>query len=140
MQYLMGHFTGNGSIFCRMLSPEVITSGKGFVKPGYGGLLQYTEDAQAVGPVALHDNKWPNGFYTDDRTKRKQFYVNTTAALVLLPALPGNNDMPLVAPKPITAESVWKPLNRALAPRDVLVLKDHLESLLTNMNLAGQPS
>lgn len=87
----LAHFIGSGSVFAKYFSPEVYRLGRGFVKPGYGGFGEWTEDALRVAPAHLREFDWPSGFYTDSETKLQQFFMSNAKLQVLVTNLPNDN-------------------------------------------------
>jgi hypothetical protein len=85
---LLKNFKGSGSIFARYLSPDVIKSGKGALKPGRSGLVQYTEDVRQLTPQ--HLASWPSGFYRNNATSHAQFMMVSGMVIVVVDGLPEN--------------------------------------------------
>lgn len=128
----LGHFRGSGSLFARYLSPEVITTGKGFLRAGVAGLKQYVDDAMRIPPNRLLD--WPTGFYRDTATSHQQFLIQTTRGAVLLDGLPEYETHPLVVLRsPLPSDRVIRPIDE-LEIMDVLFFKEALQKALNDLN------
>lgn len=129
------HFVGVGSLFSRHLSPTVIASGKGFLKPGVAGLHQYSEDILQLTPARMAE--WPAGFYRDHVSAEMQFFLITTRGLVVVPMLPRSDQMPQVALAPYTSQTQLVAIN-TLPMLDMLMLKEAVEAVLKNLSGAVQ--
>lgn len=98
----IGHFIGTGSVFSKYLSPSILSGGKGFVEPGYGGFYQYNDDALKISPQSLQQNDWPSGFYRDSSTRLQQFLIMNGKVQVLVTNLPNTNVEVFVSFAPFT--------------------------------------
>jgi hypothetical protein len=127
----LGHFTGNGSLFSRHLSPSVLASGKGFLKPDVAGLEQYSDDVLQLTPQRMAD--WPTGFYRDRQTSEVQFMLVSARGVVVVPMLPKSDQIPMVALAPISGQSQLMPVNE-LPMMDLLMLKESVEASLKKLS------
>lgn len=127
----LGHFTGVGSLFSRYLSPEVICSGKSFLKPGVAGLQQYSDDLLQLTPARLV--AWPTSFYRDSVDSTVQFMITTDQAVVIVPMLPKSDQIPMVVQLPLVPGSQLVPVTE-LKLMDLLVLKESVEAELKRLS------
>jgi hypothetical protein len=125
------NFTGNGSVFARFLSSDVISGGKAFLKPGVAGLQQYTEDINKPGYAAIVN--WPTGFYRDEQTKQMQFFVRSENYMVIVEELPLNTGMPKFIKLPL-GDSPIALRPSYLSMEELIERRDDLERILGNLN------
>lgn len=90
----LGHFFGPHSVFMHMLSPEMHPGGRGFAKPGYGGLKQYSADITRTALSTLET--WPSGFYRGSKGER-QLYLNLPEGRVLVQNVSDLGALPVLA-------------------------------------------
>lgn len=105
----IGHFLGSGSVFTKFLSPTVLTGGRGFTEPGYGGFEQYEQDVTHGSPLDLRE--WPSGFYMDAETGLRQLFIASNKLQVTVTNLP-NTDLKIsVSLSPFTERADIHALN-----------------------------
>lgn len=126
----LGHFMGIGSLFARYLSPDVISSGKGFLRPGVAGLKQYSEDVNKLSTSKLM--AWPTSFYRDQSSKCQQFLVVCDKGALVVPQLPDSNVMPKVSLKQPGGPTALVALSE-IPLMDLLMLKESVERVLVEL-------
>jgi hypothetical protein len=85
---MIKHYQGNGSLFARFLSSEVITGGKGMLKPGAREMVQFKQDITKVSAAKLAS--WPTGFYRNGTTGSLQFFIRTALVCAFIDNLMDN--------------------------------------------------
>lgn len=126
------NFTGNGSVFCRFLSSDVITGGKAFLKPGVSGLQQYAEDITKPGYGAIIN--WPTGFYRNEKTRQMQLFVRSDNYMVIVEDLPLNTSEPKFIKLPL-GDSPIALRPSYLTMEELMDRRDDLERILGKLNI-----
>lgn len=126
------NFFGNGSVFCRFLSSDVISGGKAFLKPGVAGLQQYTEDITKPGYGSIIS--WPTGFYRNEETRQMQFFVRSDNYMVIVEDLPLNTNEPKFIKLPL-GDSPIALRPSYLTMEELMDRRDDLERILGKLNI-----
>lgn len=87
------HFVGRSSLFARFLSPTIVNSGRGFIKP-VDGFKQYEEDITSVDLSNLLE--WPSGFYRNRETKEPQLFISGPSIMVIMAINTASNVKPII--------------------------------------------
>lgn len=86
--------TGPGSIWMRHFAPDVSGHlGRGFVQPGFGGMVSFGVDLRDQAPAKLAT--WPTGFYRNREDARQQFLIQTNVGFVCIDGIEDPNAVPV---------------------------------------------
>lgn len=126
---LMATFVGFRSMFAQALSPEIMTGGRGFMKPGFARMQYFAQDILEEDYGMLV--QWSSGFYTSKKTRSMQLFLNTAAGLVLLDPIDMNAE-PLVMLLGADRPKSWIPVSQ-LDEQMMIILATAISSVFKQL-------
>ena len=123
-----------GELVAQYFSPAVLGAGRGFLKPGVGGLESYSEDILKIG--VARSMKWPSGWYSQPSASQRpdQFFLKTDNFAFVVRGL--NTDAPEGFATPLASDNGEFVQLNFLSRGEGLALSAELEKAFEDLSKA----